>query len=310
MLKRRNTVHPVQHPVHLMQRQPAPSATKSIITNPFLSSSCEDLKKKTPVHLAEGSYDHYAIKQKHIHTRTSSNATATSNTTNPFLYEPTTFTTNLMVDAGHPDQCEDHTDEDYQDEGDFVSNRRGSQKYKTHSRPGGSRRLSLDLFKTPFGWHRRRRATCASPDMKRTPIINQSLDRTEEILRSSFTNLIQPSEDALSKTDDDMILKSSRYHPEEDEVRDNQYKHDEEQAHRDSNPELAPFTGAYPAEPSEDYALGRQDDESSTKFPERRRHSVFSDWSIEDCPRLLAFQKKQQSKNSKGGRSKKASSSR
>ncbi|KAF9112533.1 hypothetical protein BGX27_003212 [Mortierella sp. AM989] len=307
MLKRRNTIHPVQQPAQV-QRQPAPFVSKFIATNPFLSSSFDDLKNNPAYSAEELQKDGYAI--KHRHARTSSDAMTTSNATNPFLYEPTTYITNPMVDACRPDQWENYANEDSYDE--YSANKRGSQKYKTHSRPGGSRRLSLDVFRAQFGWHRRRRATCTSPDLKRMPIFNQSHDRTEEII-SSFTNLNQPLEGAVRGTNDEMILKSSRYYPGEDGAKSNQ-QHNEEQTftesrqrslnpflNSDSNLELTSFAEAHPEESSERYTTGQQHQpqsstahENNANLLERRRHSVFSDWSIEDCPRLLAFQKKQQ----------------
>ncbi|KAF9204933.1 hypothetical protein BGZ49_004672 [Haplosporangium sp. Z 27] len=308
MLTRRNTVHPVP--------QTTPFAKKPITTNPFLSSSSEDLKKSSTLQ-AEESYDieHYTIKYKHA--RFSSNAAATSNTPNPFLHEFEAFASNLIVEDDRIDQWENYTHETNRDESDISSKKRASQKYKTHSCSGSSRRMSLDLFimKTPFGWSRRRGATRTSPDMKRLSNIGRPISRPEQILRSGFANLVRPSGHTSGSNGEYAVLKSSRYDT-EDEFNSNQYKHDEEEANRsstirersfnpflisDSNSELEhltePSNGGYLLERPDKKQQSSSTSESDgnlVKFPAHQPQSVFSDWSIEDCPRLLAFQKKQQ----------------
>ncbi|KAF9438315.1 hypothetical protein BGZ76_008703 [Entomortierella beljakovae] len=307
MLKRRNTIHPLQASV---QWQPELQKSKLQSTNPFLSSSCDDMKKSTIYKTEEFIADHYTQVLEHKHTRTQSNTTTTSITnTNPFLFE----------DDTNPHFTQIQQDGNYNAQNDTPCR---NEKYKTHSRPGGSRRMSLDLFKAPFGWHRRRRATCALADLDKMSTIAQSCDQVQEILRSNFTNINQSSEDTNynDNTEDDTILKSSRYHPEEeDQLDDTHYSHAAEHQlsdhgyensesqkesfnpflNSDSKSDVPTFAGAHPADIN-NYMAGRLDQQQQMTFQDggekgsrnwRRRHS---DFSVDDCPRLLALQRQQQ----------------
>ncbi|KAF8933024.1 hypothetical protein BGZ58_006633 [Dissophora ornata] len=252
-------------------------------------------------------------------------------TTNPFLNDPTTYSTDSPSNGGHPGRWVEYEGNkkaivsDFGD--DTMQGYERPQNHKRQNREGRSRRLSLNLFKAPFGWHRRRRATCAS-DLKRMTMIDQDIPTDEEISGNTFkftNSKEQYPQNIEEQNDADVILKSSRYSVEE--YNENEEDHNEEgQNHQltqqHANQQRESFNPFFSSESAsehpnleashyeestpeyEQHELDKRDFRQSWAAPDtveivdttstaRRRHSVFSDWSIEDCPRLMAFQKKQ-----------------
>ncbi|KAF9181617.1 hypothetical protein BGZ51_005284 [Haplosporangium sp. Z 767] len=186
-----------------------------------------------------------------------------------------------------------------------------------------SRRMSLDLFKIPFAWNRQRRVTCTASDLKRT--ITQGMPSFEKQQRNGIhtardSEYIFPyphTESDGGNTSSDEILKSSRYYPQEEEQihYSDQQQENSQDLNQDQNSEpgllfsaqagfydeyathVPPLTSTTtergPLEYIQDLqAMAPTCDETETLGRSSRRHSVFSD-SIEDCPRLLALQRKQ-----------------
>ncbi|KAK3829315.1 MAG: hypothetical protein J3Q66DRAFT_395511 [Benniella sp.] len=94
-----------------------------------------------------------------------------------------------------------------------------------------TRRVSLDLFKAPFGWRRRRRATCASSDLRRMVKLEQNgtHDKTAfiESAKYDWEEYSQPYHTVgRNEPNENVILKSSRYRPKEQEQFEDDRDHD------------------------------------------------------------------------------------
>ncbi|KAF8929542.1 hypothetical protein BGZ47_001004 [Haplosporangium gracile] len=207
--------------------------------------------------------------------------------------------------------------------------------------------MSLDVFKVHFNLNKNRRTTCTASDLKRMLTIKTS----SGLARRQWKKVEDHSGSDNNRANNhvgsaDEILKSSRYHPDEQVVdyqRDNdgqqyqdaveeghamegennyRYQHQQEyqqhngymvdesynpfvqlpnnRAGHDQDLGVHPFDSA-PEQKAEPYHQSFQttdrpsntDEKKSTDLT-RRRNNVFSDWPIENCPRLLAMQQRQQ----------------
>jgi len=265
-LARRNTIHQ-HHPGHVEVYDIA-------TTNPFLSSSSEEK-------------DYYPL----VHPSSSQPSDQTSKGTNPFAFTPTLY----LRDKNDPLLP--------------LNPNAGASSKQPKDR---SRRMSLDALKAPFGWNRHRRATCTastSAEAKRpqTP-------RSQSIFGYS--------EQDIETAQGEEILKTALYHDPtcHEEGQEGRYVH--QLPERRSSPpppppprasQKAPRPASYNPFLQDDLHIHSLDqggdatvngsleqkkkeaDVTLVKFPARRRHSVFSDWSIEDCPQLLTAHKKQES---------------
>lgn len=330
MLKRRNTIHPGQHtkPTHPLDRLHSPlTPTSSSSTNPFLSSSLDNLST-------------LITKNGHYHQQPLS---ANFNNINPFLYESISY---------NPFASQNTAPIDHQEQHDYRFASRDQYNDQQHQQPQTNtnntkdlhrRRMSLDVFKVPFNLNKSCRATCAASDLKRMLTIKTSsvLVRRQQKKaddRSDSSNNGANNHDSTA----DEILKTSRYHPDE-QVVDHQGDDDGQQyqdfarsGDRDSyrnqhqpahyqysndaveeffNPFVQPHNNhrghvqdmavhPFDSAPDRDSDPHHQpfqatdrpsniDEKNATNLT-HRRYSVFSDWSIEDCPRLLAMQQRQQ----------------
>jgi hypothetical protein len=343
MLKRRNTIHQ-GHQLYSKDIHPlGPHATTTLrSTNPFLSSSLDDLSTLVSKH------SQYAP------------PFATSNDdekNNPFYYEPNTC--NPFFSQGGANIGENHQQEEYQypshDQHNIYPNQQQQQytlKLQTNSNPKDlhKRKMSVDVFKAPFNLNKARRATCTASDLKRMLTIKtpsaliRRYHKKEDHHGRDNSELVGAGGGShdYSNGNADEILKTSKYHPEEqfmdnhpneDQQQPRQHSHNaqegysldnskesyqyQHQATEESyNPfvqnhngnhaghehgmEIHPFDSApdqqgtdpYHQQPS--FQAPSQPEERKPASPTRRRYSVFSDWSIEDCPRLLAMQQRQQ----------------
>lgn len=337
MLKRRNTIHPGQYtkPIHPLDRLHSPlTPISSSSTNPFLSSSLDDLNTLVNKH----SHRHH---QQQPLSANCSNA-------NPFLYEPISynpFTPQNTTPIDHQVQqaYRFSSHEQYDDQ-----QQQQAQTNTNNTKDLHRRRMSLDVFKVPFNLNRSRRATCAASDLKRMLTIKTSsvLVRRQQKKagdQSGGSNNVVNNHDGGAV---DEILKTSRYHPDEqvvdhqgnddgqqynDSAQDGQamededsYRYQHQHAHyqysndaveesfnpfvqhqnnhsgRGHNMAVHPFDSA-PDLDTDPYQQSFQATDRPSNIDEktptnltRRRYSVFSDWSIEDCPRLLAMQQRQQ----------------
>ncbi|KAG0305035.1 hypothetical protein BGZ98_004663 [Dissophora globulifera] len=319
MLRRRNTIHPLQHSAELGEPQFKPFPPRTKVTNPFLSVSCDNLDDI--VHTSQLELDDACLPADALA------LTSSAAYTNPFLHHTAAYS---IGDSLSHNESTARWDVTYNDDSNSGDHHHDSLKHKLQSQyDGGARRLSLDLFKAPFAWNRRRRATCASSDLKRMMKMDQSIIQNEEVARSTFRFPSNSDVPVLSLQDGSnyhgqdedgvgVILKSCRYEPEEqgdsdmqdhvaylerdrkrerpasfnpflssdstDSMTDRDAKHDEraDQGHVPNKKDLR-----------QTWAAPEGVETLTTNTPGRRRHSVFSDWSIEDCPRLLAFQNQQ-----------------
>ncbi|KAG0312117.1 hypothetical protein BGZ99_009712 [Dissophora globulifera] len=319
MLRRRNTIHPLQHSAELGEPQFKPFLPKTKVTNPFLSVSCDNLDDI--VHTSQLERDDACLPADALA------LTSSAAYTNPFLHHTAAYSSG---DSLSHNESTARWDATYNDDSNSGDHHHESLKHKLQGQyDGGVRRLSLDLFKAPFAWNRRRRATCASSDLKRMMKMDQSIIQNEEVARSTFRfpsnsdiTVLSPQDGSNYHGQDEdgvgVILKSCRYEPEEqgdsdvqdhdaylerdqkrerpasfnpflssdstDSMTDRDAKHDEraDQGHGPNKKDLR-----------QTWAAPEGVETLTTNTPGRRRHSVFSDWSIEDCPRLLAFQNQQ-----------------
>ncbi|KAF9904750.1 hypothetical protein BX616_001211 [Lobosporangium transversale] len=436
MLQRRNAIHPFPKPLEttnpFISHEPALNLTK----NPFLSSSCEDIKSHhaqirltatNPVYdtdtIKHAQYEYHRHRRQHQqyqqqHIQASSNAATASasavtditnadnpSNTNPFLYQPaTTSATHYSTTndgCGAPidlwDECIEASGEGVLQEYESSTSQRKHRLRKRHQSVGSSeeggrggsalvataaRRLSLNLFKVPLEWHRRRHATCASSGLERVLKERQSSlfnsSQKEELLSSltyldiqgqdqhpthqhqqqpSFLQVEAPYQGNKggNKDDKNVILKSSRYESHE-EVEVNimdrpmsgisnrqplqgQGQESQEQGQKrplsplnpflasSTNPDFAGVANTHSIKPicqgkgegqqqqqeeggeendkdldekqtrdadlNVKVQLGGHEDAHQTTYPVRQRHSIFSDWSIEDCSHHLTSQKNQ-----------------
>ncbi|KAI7830622.1 hypothetical protein BC939DRAFT_438558 [Gamsiella multidivaricata] len=330
MLKRRSAIHPSHATGFRSKSITTTAATKP--TNPSLNSPFDDLP--TNVGNTRPFDDRCNTSSPHATIPSRDNFT-----TNPFLFKPTTANT-TDSEAGRSHQWDNFTTVERANHTDNID------RYKFQSKQERTRRLSLDLLKVPFGWHRRHRATSASSALKQlTKSGPHHSPQHEEILKSSRDtdlhpeqqqSILDPVEDPLGER---AILRSARYRPEEvDDDEEEEYEEDEQEdikepsfdrgqpmlVERQEQHSFNPFFHAFKSDPKVGNTVDLCDDDDDDDEGSRqgwaadrqgyrqswaasctggapqpsqqscRRHSVFSDWSIEDYPRLLAFQKKQQ----------------
>jgi hypothetical protein len=366
MLKRRNTIHPGQQlytkPIHPLDRHrhhsPATSTPSSSSTNPFLSSSLDDLSTLIPKH----SQYRYHQQQQPLSADITNNSKP-----NPFLYDTRAYNPFSSQDATPVDHCHQQQQQqayrypfrEQHDDSHLDPTQQQSQPNTTNNNQAKDlhkRRMSLDVFKVPFNLNKGRRATCAASDLKRmltiktsTALSKRQQKKVEDYVGgdSDVSELNRAQHDG---GDADEILKTSKYLPDEqvvdyqgeddggqqyqdvqeghaaiedkDGYQDrhqqgrHQNKHDavEEESYNpfvqhhnnrtgqgQEGMTLHPFDSA----PEQNDAGQNHQHFQATSRPSdtdgqnptsltRRRYSVFSDWSIEDCPRLLAMQQRQQ----------------
>ncbi|KAG0270898.1 hypothetical protein BGZ95_001380, partial [Linnemannia exigua] len=206
--------------------------------------------------------------------------------------------------------------------------------------------MSLDVFKVPFALNKTRRATCAASDLKRMLTIKTSsvLVRRQQKKEDQGGNDLSGTVGSHDNGGVDEILKTSRYHPDEQFVDDHVHEQQQQQQFQDiqeryslddnedsyqyqhhgpqgpytpfvqhhqhnnnsraghgHNMGIHPFDSVPAQQEADPYiqqplfqATDRPPMEQKAANLTRRRYSVFSDWSIEDCPRLLAMQQLQQ----------------
>ncbi|KAG0372564.1 hypothetical protein BGX24_000088 [Mortierella sp. AD032] len=308
-------------------------------TNPFLSSSLDDLSSLVPKY----------------NRRPSLSANTTKNT-NPFHYEPIPYNPFSSKDGAILDNQQEQGKEYRRPSHDQRNIHFNQQELKqqqafepqTNDIPKEfhKRRMSLDVFKVPFTLNKSRRATCAASDLKRMLTIKTSsvLVRRQQKKEDQGENDLSGTVGGHDNDGADEILKTSRYHPGEQFVdehvheqqqqqqfqdtqerytlEDNgasyQYQHHDTQgcynpfaqhhqhnnnnrAEHGDNKGIHPFDSV-PAQQEDDQYLQQPLFQATNQPPAEqnaanrtcRRYSVFSDWSIEDCPRLLAMQQRQQ----------------
>ncbi|KAG0220835.1 hypothetical protein B0O80DRAFT_497462 [Mortierella sp. GBAus27b] len=326
MLSRRNTIHP-SHPAALHHTT---FTSKSSRTNPFLSSSFDDLRSPSYTFVR---YDNERLSSDYAPSNSAIKLTNPFTSDNP-VYPADTWT-DTLPEASRKNAGAKISDDSSEPGSQHI------QKTKSHHRQESqeheTRRLSLDLFKAPFGWHRRRRATCASSDLRRMVKYEQGskFDKRASIgnVKRDWDEYSQHPPRVSNELKRNVILKSSRYHPEEQEPVDQRSDVNEDPQVNDEpierttgqrppsfNPFLVPESDSesipealpepnHPRDSRPDIlwrtcVSGRGSQRQSwtaddsrdpaVTDPVRRRHSILSDWSIEDCPRLMAFQKQQQ----------------
>ncbi|KAF9975187.1 hypothetical protein BGZ65_008368, partial [Modicella reniformis] len=184
--------------------------------NPFLSSSFDDLK--SPSHsFNQHNYESFVYN----HTLDTDNS-STIKHPNPFVYDhPPTNSVCPRTDAYIEDPRSDSETNTYSDSITRTTGLQHWQKYEVHYRQkSGARRLSLNLLKTPFGWHRRRRATCASSDLEKMLLFEQSNGYDEGTPRSGakydLNGYSQQFQDIGGGELNENII-PTRYRPEEQE---------------------------------------------------------------------------------------------
>ncbi|KAF9903199.1 hypothetical protein EC991_004065 [Linnemannia zychae] len=254
-----------------------------------------------------------------------------------------------------------HEQEEYQypshDQHNVYPNQQQQQAFEPQSnnvtKDFHRRRMSLDVFKVPFNLNKTRRATCAASDIKRMLTIKtpSALVRHHQKKESRHgSNNVELSGAGGGGHEGgsggggnaDEILKTSRYHPDEqfmdghiyerqlqlqqqfqggqegytlDDSQDsyqcqsyaaeesyNPFEQHRYDNHAGNGHDLGvhPFdsvpaqhdTNPYCPQPS--FQAPSQPEQQKPANLSRRRYSVFSDWSIEDCPRLLAMQQRLQ----------------
>ncbi|CAO3563531.1 unnamed protein product [Mortierella alpina] len=351
MLKRRNTIHPLQQYLPLVTEQepytsnPSPVRVSSITTNPFLSSSCDDDLPptiRTPLsphtwHPEVYSEDYtakasYGSNKSPIHPFLD---------INPFLPLETTInddneTTCLFINNNNSlGQGEKQLKQQHRKiHTSFTKLHRRLSSSQNHSllqqlrqqrllenddppEHDHSRRLSLDLFKAPFNWSRRRRATCAASDLRRVltfrpqVVVMDSAEPGHSHI-SEVENFPSSCKDPSSdhgthiSYDNNEILKSSKYHPDED-------PQDEVEGEDEASNQAGPHArhrlwqqrimdrGVQSLDVRSDMGpTWRERDpqrlqgdgfmEATDMTLPRRRHSVFSDSFMEERPRKQEVQ--------------------
>ncbi|GJJ75694.1 hypothetical protein EMPS_08052 [Entomortierella parvispora] len=262
-IARRNTIH---------QHHPCQVETYDVaITNPFSSSLAEERNEFSPSESA--------------HPSSSQQSDQTLQNTNPFVHTPTTYSRDKN--------------------GQFLPFPNSS----TPSKPARdkSRRMSLDALKAPFGWGRHRRATCTELTPSETKTLQTPLSQST----------LGYSREDIEVAQQEEILKTALYHDSARHGRGHDGRYvgqlSEESSSPSSrtsqkaprplsyNPFLQGDGNVYPLDQSDNVVtsfLGRKTEREAdlipVKIPARRRHSVFSDWSIEDCPQLLTGHKTQE----------------
>ncbi|KAG0250798.1 hypothetical protein BG011_008078 [Mortierella polycephala] len=329
MLMRRNTIHPFtrhSNPLLPDSDHPVASPTKPTSTNPFLDTLHGDDSETQP--LTRQEYINTTLQISPTtnpflsDTSTYSSASFIHENTKDSEYWKDNVEENKAAQQGK--NIKDRIHKLYQQYSPL-----NNQQYLPHHRPrrpsddqigaahSHSRRMSLDLFKAPFAWNRQRHATCTASDPKRTPTQGMPSFGKQQHNEDTgnYTARDWHTESDSGNTSSDEILKSSRYYPQEEEqiYYSGQQQDSNQDQNQDQNSETDLLSGTQAGEnnthapplPSTTTEYGpleyRRDlqataptcDETEAIDRSRRRHSVFSDWSIEDCPRLLALQKKQ-----------------
>ncbi|KAG0056579.1 hypothetical protein BGZ83_004361 [Gryganskiella cystojenkinii] len=313
-LARRNTVHPLQHRSS-MRSNYTPASTNSTTrlmvttTNPFLNS----VDDHTP--------SPFLLKTRPFQ--------QSSPNTTPFAYTTTTNSWNENSTSDYVPSSSPTSDVDprkksrhrhassfsHSSTTNFTKDTHFSRDPGTTGKPTSSkdlrsRRMSLDIIKSPFGWNRHRRPTCAITTSQKHISLSQGDSRYfptvgsndeggyEEIQRTAIYRDSELGRDDNKPNESTVVVSRTNSVQGTQHVRTHSVSYNPF-LQEDSGPTIQGYQPSVQQwgtnQDWEDSSSGHQQEEKEAevviKILPRRRHSVFSDWSVEDCPRLLAAHK-------------------